>query len=193
MFACKHLYDPFTGGWIPYFNEQMQTDRTGIFVAGDGAGVAGVLVARCEGMIAGLYAAVHAGIISKKQAEQSALISRKKLSSLRKFRHTLDRVYPIPSSLYGNITDDTLVCRCEGVTAGTIRQAIKDGTTDFNDIKKRTRAGMGYCQGTNCLPTIAAIIAREFGLKEKDIGLMTTRPPAKPIPLNLLMVDLEGD
>ena len=193
MLGCKHVYDPLVGGWIPYFDEQMQTDRSGVFVAGDGAGIAGVLVARCEGNIAGLFASAQADVISREQVEQMVAGTRKKLGSLRKFRYAMDRMYPISSSLYSNITDDTIVCRCEGVTAGTIRQAIKDGTTNFNDIKKRTRAGMGYCQGANCLPSVAAIICREFGVKEEDIGLMTTRPPAKPIPLSLLMVDMEED
>lgn len=193
MLGCKHGYDPMVGGWRPDFNENMETDQSGVFVAGDGAGIAGVLVARCEGEIAGLYAAAHADVIPKNQVEEKLTETRKKLTSLQKFRYAMDRMYPITSSLYSNITDDTLVCRCEGVTAGTIRQAIKDGTTNLNDIKKRTRAGMGYCQGANCLPSVAAMISREFGVKEADIGVMTTRPPAKPIPLSLLMVDIEGD
>jgi hypothetical protein len=51
---------------------------------------------------------------------------------------------------------------------------------------------MGYCQGTNCLPTIVAMLAREFGAHPEEIPMMTTRPPARPIPLNLLMVDMES-
>jgi hypothetical protein len=62
---------------------------------------------------------------------------------------------------------------------------------NLNDIKKRTRSGMGYCQGTNCQPAIAAILVREFEADPAGIEMVTTRPPARPIPLNLLMVDLE--
>ena len=80
------------------------------------------------------------------------------------------------------------MCRCEGVTAGEIRNAIREGTVDLNDIKRRTRMGMGYCQGANCVPTAAAILTREFGVKPENIPPMTTRPPRKPIPMNLLMV-----
>ena len=110
-----------------------------------------------------------------------------------KFRHAMDRIYRIQPDLYANVTDDTIVCRCESITAGEIRQAIREGTPNLNDIKKRTRCGMGNCQGTNCQPTIAAILAREFETDPSKIEMVTTRPPARPIPLNLLMVDLEEE
>ena len=192
MLGCGHDYDPLTGGWVPYFVDNMQTDQPGVFVAGDGAGIAGVLVARREGAIAGLYAAVHAGVQSLEQAQYKAQIERKKLRSLRKFRRSLDRMYRIYPDLYANISDDIIVCRCEGVTAGEVRNAIRTGTASLNDIKKRSRAGMGYCQGTNCTPVIAAMLVREFGVKPDAIRMMTTRPPARPIPLNLLILDKES-
>jgi thioredoxin reductase/bacterioferritin-associated ferredoxin len=191
MLGCRHHYDPLIGGWIPGFDASMQTDQTGVFVAGDGAGIAGVLVARAEGTIAGFSAAVHAGTTSSEQAQQAAHGERKKLNSLRKFRRSLDQIYRIYPDLYANITDDTIVCRCEGVTAGEIREAIRAGTFSLNDIKKRTRAGMGHCQGTNCTPVIGAMLVREFGLQPEAVRMMTTRPPARPIPLNLLSVDKE--
>ncbi len=189
MLGCRHLYDPMVGGWVPRFNKNMQTDQSGVFVAGDGAGIAGVLVAKMEGTLAGLFAAVHTGSISDSQVQQEALAVRKKMARMGQFRRAMDRMYPIYPDLYANMTDDTIVCRCEGISAGEIRQAIRGGTMNLNDIKKRTRSGMGYCQGTNCLPTIVAMLVREFGANPEQIPLMTTRPPARPIPLNLLMVD----
>jgi thioredoxin reductase/bacterioferritin-associated ferredoxin len=192
MLGCAHFYDPIIGGWVPQFDENMQTDQPGVFVAGDGAGIAGVLVAKMEGTLAGLYAAVHAGGLSKDKAVQAASPVWKKLAGMGKFRRAMDRMYRIYPDLYANITDDTIVCRCEGISAGEIRKAIRQGTVNLNDIKKRTRSGMGYCQGTNCLPTITAMLAREFGAHPEEIPMMTTRPPARPIPLNLLMVDMES-
>jgi NAD(P)H-nitrite reductase large subunit len=108
-----------------------------------------------------------------------------------RFRRAMDRIYRIYPDLYANMTDDTIVCRCESITAGEIRQAVREGTMNLNDIKKRTRSGMGYCQGTNCQPAIAAMLAREFGADPAAVKMVTTRPPARPIPLNLLMADLE--
>ena len=191
MLGCRHVYAPMLGGWVPQFDENMQTDQPGVFVAGDGAGIAGVLVAKMEGTLAGLYAAAHAGIISEDKAAQTARGVRKKLAAMGKFRRAIDRMYRIYPDLYGNVTDDTIICRCEGITAGEIRKAVRQGTMNLNDIKKRTRSGMGYCQGTHCLPTITAMLAREFGARPEDIPMMTIRPPARPIPLSLLMVETE--
>ena len=191
LLGCRHVYNPLVGGWAPYFDDNMQTDQPGVYVAGDGAGIAGVLVAKMQGAIAGLFAAAHAGSITVDHAVQAALPEQKNLESMGKFRRAMDRMYRIYPDLYANITDKTIVCRCEGITAGEIRKAIRDGTLNLNDIKKRTRSGMGYCQGTNCLPAITAILAREFDANPAEVKVMTTRPPARPIPLNLLMVDLK--
>ncbi len=191
MLGCNHHYDPIIGGWVPQFNENMQTDQPGVFVAGDGAGIAGVLVAKMEGTLAGLYAAVHVGSISESRALQAARPVRKKLVAMGKFRRAIDRIYRIYPDLYANITDDTIVCRCEGVTAGEIRKAIRQGTLNLNDIKKRTRSGMGYCQGTHCLPTVVAMLTRECDVHPEEIPMMTIRPPARPIPLSLLMANVE--
>jgi NADPH-dependent 2,4-dienoyl-CoA reductase/sulfur reductase-like enzyme len=189
LLDCRHIYNPLVGGWAPFFDENMQTNQPGVFVAGDGAGIAGVLVAKMQGTIAGLYAAAHIGTISADQAAQTSRPQLRQLESMGKFRRAMDRIYRIHPDLYANMTDETIVCRCESITAGEIRQAVREGTMNLNDIKKRTRSGMGYCQGTNCQPAIAAMLAREFGADPAEIKIQTTRPPARPIPLNLLMVD----
>ena len=191
LLGCRHIYNPLIGGWVPFFDQNMQTDQPGIFVAGDGAGIAGVLVARMQGTIAGLYAAVHIGSISVNTAVQTSLPQFKQLESMNRFRYAIDRMYRIYPDLYSNVSDDTIVCRCESITAGEIRKAAREGTRNLNDIKKRTRCGMGYCQGTNCQPAISVILTREFDADPASIKMMTTRPPARPIPLNLMIVDLD--
>ena len=193
LLGCRHEYNPLTGGWVPWFDHHMQTDQPGIFVAGDGAGIAGVLVAGMQGTIAGLYAAAHTGKISVDHAVQASLPHLRKLESLGRFRRAMDRIYRIYPDIYACATDDTIVCRCESITAGEIRKAVREGTVDLNDIKKRTRCGMGYCQGTNCQPAIAAILTREFDADPAELEMLTTRPPSRPIPLSLLMADLEEE
>jgi len=192
MLGCRHIYNPLIGAWAPYFDENMQTDQPGVFVAGDGAGIAGVLVAKMQGSIAGAHAAAHAGSISRDQAVQASLPELRRLEAMGRFRHAMDRIYRIYPDLYANMTDDTIVCRCESITAGEIRRAVRAGTTNLNDIKKRTRSGMGYCQGTNCQPSVAAMLAREFDADPAALKMVTTRPPARPIPLSLLAGDDTG-
>lgn len=58
-----------------------------------------------------------------------------------------------------------LVCRCEQVSEATILDAMRRGipVTTIDGIKRRTRAGMGFCQGTFCRPRVAAVMSRELG------------------------------
>lgn len=62
---------------------------------------------------------------------------------------------------YGNI-----ICRCEVVTEAEIRCAIRRpvGARSVDGVKRRTRAGMGRCQGGFCLPRVASIISEETGI-----------------------------
>ena len=68
--------------------------------------------------------------------------------------------------LYGKI-----VCRCEGITEGEIVEAIhkNPGARDLDGVKRRTRSGMGRCQGGCCSPTIVEILSRELGVPYESI------------------------
>lgn len=67
---------------------------------------------------------------------------------------------------YGNI-----ICRCETVTEAEIRTAVRRpvGARSIDGVKRRTRAGMGRCQGGFCLPRVAAIISEETGIPLSEI------------------------
>ncbi len=77
------------------------------------------------------------------------------------------------------------ICRCEEVLAADVRRAIGEGALTVNDVKRRTKAGMGLCQGIFCVSTIAAMIAAEWG-ERLELAPMTARPPVRPIPLPAL-------
>jgi len=64
-----------------------------------------------------------------------------------------------------------IVCRCEVVTEAEIRDAIRRpvGARSIDGVKRRTRAGMGRCQGGFCSPRVASIIARETGIPLLEI------------------------
>ena len=70
------------------------------------------------------------------------------------------------NALHGN-----LVCRCEVVTEAEIREAIRRpvGATTIDGVKRRTRAGMGRCQGGFCSPRVAEIIAEELGIPLEQV------------------------
>jgi len=81
---------------------------------------------------------------------------------------------PLPETIE-RLTDDTIVCRCERVTAGEIRALIRKGYRDMNAIKAITRAGMGACGGKTCTPLIKRIF-REEGIPLSEVEEGVKRP-----------------
>ena len=94
--------------------------------------------------------------------------------------------------MYGLAKDDTVVCRCEEITLGEIRQAVAEGATSANQVKDLTRTGMGNCQGRVCGELVARIIAAETTGQKGDAhaigsaGVFTARSPIHPLPLGAL-------
>ena len=80
-----------------------------------------------------------------------------------------------------NFNDDMIVCRGEEVTVGEIKNAIKEGARDIVGVKRRTRAGMGLCQGRTCEKLVSQIIASELGISPKEAGTSSARPPVRPV------------
>jgi bacterioferritin-associated ferredoxin len=83
-----------------------------------------------------------------------------------------------------HVSDDTIVCRCERVTAGEIRALVRQGYRDMNEIKVVARAGMGACGAKTCNLLIHRIF-REEGVPGKDIADHTRRPVFVEVPLGV--------
>ncbi len=73
------------------------------------------------------------------------------------------------------IANDTIVCRCERVTAGEIRALIRRGYRDLNEIKAVTRAQMGACGGKTCTHLIYRLF-REEGVPLEEVEPNVKRP-----------------
>jgi NAD(P)H-nitrite reductase large subunit len=78
---------------------------------------------------------------------------------------------------------DTLMCRCEEITEAEVLEAIRAGARTLADVKRRTRAGMGLCQGKTCQRLVARLLARELGCSPGSIAPPSARPPMRPLPL----------
>ncbi len=85
--------------------------------------------------------------------------------------------------------DDLIICRCEEVTAGEIRRAIGQGAHTLSGIKRRTRAGMGLCQGRTCGALAARILAEELSIPLDQIPPDTVRSPSLPVTFGALAGD----
>ncbi|HSH69997.1 MAG TPA: (2Fe-2S)-binding protein [Deferrisomatales bacterium] len=82
--------------------------------------------------------------------------------------------------------DAVIICRCEEITRGQIREAIASGMATLNGIKRVTRAGMGLCQGQTCQRLVTQLLCQELGLDPAGVKPISDRPPTRPIPLNVL-------
>jgi D-hydroxyproline dehydrogenase subunit alpha len=112
-------------------------------------------------------------------AETSA--ARQRLAKHRRFQDALWRLYAAPRAKLSLATDDTIVCRCEEVTKGEIGAALADGGPTLGEVKRRTRCGMGRCQGRYCAPVLAEHLAETQGRPLDNLALFAPRAPVKPI------------
>lgn len=184
--GAEHRYVPEAGRFVPVRSAEMETTVPGIFAAGDGAGIGGARVAVLEGRIAGIAAAVRLGALSAGEAAGRLRSHQAALRGARRVAAGLGRRTGIQDGLAELITPDTVVCRCEEVTAAEIADVLDEGAGELAEIKRMTRAGMGLCQGRMCHPSLAALLARHTGRRPEALTPLSVRPPIKPIPIDVL-------
>lgn len=158
-------------------DDEQRTDVPGVWAAGEATGIGGAALALAEGHIAGRSAAARLhGRAPDPAAWSAAARSRTRLKA---FSTAVDAVYTPDAHWPDRVTDDTVVCRCEEVTAGEVRAAVSElGAGDPRTVKLLTRAGMGWCQGRVCGPAVAGIAGCE--------PTVSRRPFARPVPLGVL-------
>ena len=107
------------------------------------------------------------------------------LNRQRRLRRFLDQAFP-PTNDFQLPTDETIVCRCEEVTAAEIRQVAVRGCMGPNQGKAFTRCGMGPCMGRKCALTVSQLMADARGVSVDEIGHYRIRPPIRPITIGQL-------
>ena len=101
----------------------------------------------------------------------------------------------MPGGWLGWLTPETVVCRCEEVTAGRVDEAMTDlGATDARTVKLLARPGMGLCQGRVCGYATACLVADRAGraVTAADVAGLAARPIAQPVPLGVLAAGDDG-
>jgi NADPH-dependent 2,4-dienoyl-CoA reductase/sulfur reductase-like enzyme len=166
--------------FVPVLDEHGGTSVPGLAVAGDGAGIAGAQAAEARGALAGI-AAVRAlkPALSLAAEERTA---RARLRHYERGRAFLDLLFR-PSAAFRRPQGETLVCRCEEVTAQAIADTVALGCPGPNQMKAFLRAGMGPCQGRLCGLTVTELMAQARGATSDEIGYYRLRPPVKPVTL----------
>ncbi|MBB6227783.1 NADPH-dependent 2,4-dienoyl-CoA reductase/sulfur reductase-like enzyme [Polymorphobacter multimanifer] len=146
-----------------------------VFIAGDGGGLGGARVALAQGLLAGAAAAADLGW-PVPPAEIAR--ARRDLVRHRRFQDALWQLYapvvPAPRP-----TAETVICRCESVTAGVVEGHLGAGMGDLGSIKRMCRVGMGRCQGRYCSVLVADVLAAHGHVPDEP-GF-APRPPFKPV------------
>ncbi len=185
--GCRHFWDASQQCWRPQRDQWGNTSIDGILVVGDGAGIAGARSAEHAGNITGAQALCNLGLFDRQQRNHKVQDDRKWLKADMHIRPFLEAYYRIPANgLLVTPDDDTIVCRCEEVTAGQIRKAVAEGHRDSNQVKFLSRCGMGPCQGRQCANAVAFITSAETGQTMAETGIYRGRPPVAPLTLGQL-------
>lgn len=182
LLRVNHDWDSVQLAWRPRVDCWGETSLAGFRVAGDGASIAGALAAEPNGALAALGAAQALGFLSAEDRELRAVAIRRSLAQQLRIRPFLDALYRPPAWL-SNPTDETIVCRCEEITAGQVREMARMGCQGPNQTKFFSRCGMGPCQGRMCGLTVTQILSTALGKSPCEIGAYHIRAPLKPVPL----------
>lgn len=181
--GCRFDFEPVSGQWLPHIDADGRSSVQRVYLAGDGARILGADGAEAAGRLAALAAladAGHAAAQALHATEGPAL--RATLATMDRFRQGLAHAFPWPREHAATLPDDTVVCRCEAVTAGELRRCVQEmGSRELNRAKAFSRVGMGRCQGRYCGHAGAEIVAACAGVPVEQVGRLRTQAPVKPL------------
>ncbi|REE22434.1 NADPH-dependent 2,4-dienoyl-CoA reductase/sulfur reductase-like enzyme [Paraburkholderia sp. BL27I4N3] len=183
--GCHFRFDATNRCWLPEVDQAGRSSVPGLYLAGDGAGIAGADAAELAGRRAALALLDDLGIAHPRglRMPDAASIERS-LKRIAVFREGIETAFAPPANCASQWPDDMTVCRCEEIDAGTLRRCIRGGeANEINRLKALTRVGMGRCQGRMCGEAALTLLAGETGKPLDAVGRLRSQPPVKPIPL----------
>lgn len=183
LLKCDFAFDALSRQWLPVTDEDGATSQKGIYLAGDGAGIRGADAAENAGKLAALRCLENFGFpVVKKEI----IRLRKALKPMNAFRRGLETGFPWPWKNASDLPDETVICRCENVTAGDIRRAAGPlDAPEVNRAKAFVRVGMGRCQGRMCGLAGAEVLAASRKIPIEKAGRIRSASPIKPLPARI--------
>jgi NADPH-dependent 2,4-dienoyl-CoA reductase/sulfur reductase-like enzyme len=189
--GCRFRFDRLNGCWLPERDAAGRSSVPGIYLAGDGAGIAGADAAELAGRRAALALLDDLGIAHPQQADGLDVRTlAHRLQRIAVFRAGIEAAFASPAQPAKQWPDDMTVCRCEEVDAGTLRRCIRGGeASEINRLKALTRVGMGRCQGRMCGEAAIALLSDETRCTVESVGRLRSQAPIKPIPISPMLFD----
>jgi NADPH-dependent 2,4-dienoyl-CoA reductase/sulfur reductase-like enzyme len=183
---CEHEWYGPQRYWRPVLDRWGATSVDCLAVAGDGGGIFGAKSAAAAGRLAALDSAFRLGTLNENQRDEKARPWVSEKSRNNSIRPLLDRLFAPPAWIVNPPDDETIICRCEEVSAGEIRECVALGAMGPNQMKAFARCGMGPCQGRMCGLSVVETIAAARGLTPEETGYYRIRAPIKPLTLGEL-------
>ncbi|MDK1378160.1 MULTISPECIES: NAD(P)/FAD-dependent oxidoreductase [unclassified Sinorhizobium] len=171
--------------WQPVTDDWQESSIENLMIAGDSGGILGAEAAEISGKLAVLKIARRLDAISESTLEKIGRNLQRERHRYAMARAFMDAIYRPPLDRFLPIAD-TVVCRCEEVTAKMIEAGVANGADGTRRLKARVRAGMGPCRGQMCSMATAAILSKKLGIGAGDIELATVRPPIRPLTIGQL-------
>lgn len=178
---CTHDWDEAERSFRPLRDKWGETSVRNVFVVGDAGGIIGARASAFDGEIAAVSISTRLGRLS--EAERDSAYRRLAANRIAHLsvRPLLQRLYK-PREDIVNPPDAVIICRCENVSAGQIREAVLCGSLGPNQTKAFVRTGMGPCQGRLCGTSMTEIIARQRKVNPAEVGYYRIRSPLIPVP-----------
>jgi sarcosine oxidase subunit alpha len=211
--GCRTIAAPDLGGTIPLHGPALETTAPGVSVAGNIAGIGSATVAMAQGRLAAIAIVdpPRVGDYQRQlaQARREAPIAF--LPQLRRGREAVARAWDglqrndsesamaatpretQPADPLAGLDQHLILCRCEGVTVGTVRRVARQGFSSAEEIKRFTRMTMGSCQGRVCQSVLERIQAAYGGVSAGQPAIPGHRPPVRPVSLGELAALATGN
>lgn len=182
LLGCQFTWSPLNRAWLPSRDRAGRSSVPGVYLAGDGAGIMGADAAEMAGERAALAMLEDMGITI--DSERGPQLERQ-LARIQGFRAGLEAAFPFPESWASQAPDQLMLCRCEEISVGEVRQVVAQGHTDINRVKAHCRVGMGRCQGRMCGSAAVEIIAQAAACSPQQVGRLRAQAPIKPLPFGV--------
>lgn len=176
---CDFEFDAQTRQFWPTVDIDGRSTIKGVYLAGDGVRTQGADGAEISGQLAAFAALADLGLRVEQPRVDALRMARQRME---RFREAIAEAFPWPEFLAKTVSDETIVCRCEGITARQLRDvALDKGAHELNRAKAFSRVGMGRCQGRYCGHAAAEIVAAAVGAPLETIGRLRGQAPVKPL------------
>ncbi|MCB1341785.1 MAG: NAD(P)/FAD-dependent oxidoreductase [Pseudooceanicola sp.] len=175
--GCAFDYSETWAQWLPR-SDRLGRAAEGVYLAGDGLRILGADGAEVTGRLAAIACLQDLGLNAP-----DPVADLKRLVTLERFAHGIARAFPWPAAHLRALPDATVVCRCEGVTAGELRSVADYGGAEANRVKSLGRTSMGRCQGRYCQLAGAELIAAHANIDTPAVGRLRDQAPVRPAPV----------